>query len=437
MTGRSTLSVLQHLHRLAREEQASKLSDQECLERFVAQRDEDAFAVLVRRHGPMVRGVCRRLLHHRQDAEDAFQATFLVLARKAGSVRWIGSIGPWLYQVAYRLASKARVDAARRREHERQAAAEPLAPAADPSWREVCAALDEELQALAEKYRAPLVLCYLEGQTRDEAAERLGWSLGTLKRRLQQGRELLRVRLTRRGVTLPAALLSAGLTGNEAGAALSSLAARSLAQAATAFASGGAISGPHLQAIPLAEGMLQMMSTKMVKVLAVLVLTLSAATGAGLWTCRMLVAEPPQQQPASPPDTARYHRPRQAAKEEQPRTDRYGDPLPPGVVARFGTVRLRHPNWVNGVAFTPDGKTLASAGWRGEIRLWESASGVEIACLRGHKHTVDGVTFSADGKTLVSAGGDGMIRVWDVLSRQGRFSVKGHEGSMVACVAIS
>ncbi len=417
MTGRSALSVLQQLHRLAREQQAGKLSDRECLERFRTQRDEEAFAVLVRRHGPMVRGVCRRVLRHAEDAEDVFQATFLVLARKAGSIRWKRSIAPWLYQVAYRLAHKGRVQAARRREQ--QATMEPAAKAVDESWREVCGVLDEELHNLTEKYRSPLVLCYLEGQTRDEAAERLGWSLGTLKRRLQKGRELLRLRLMHRGVTLPAVLLSAGLTGSEAEAALSSLAVRSLAQAATAFASGGA--GPHLPAIPLAESAPGMMSDSAVKLTAVLLLTLSLAAGAGLWTCRMLLTEPPQAQPASLPEAARDDGERQAAKDERPRTDRYGDPLPPGAMARLGTVRFRHPFWVSGLAFTPDGKTLASACRDGSVHLWDAATGKETCCFRCPPNTRPdqgpteflGVALSPDGKTLLALGNGKITYVWD------------------------
>src|SRR5262249_43591637 len=154
--------------------------------------------------GPLVLGVCWRLLHDWHDAEDAFQATFLVLARKAGAVRWRDSVSNWLYQVAYRVATKARADASRRRGHERRAAKENrflgetgLTPNREATLREVCAVLDEELHGLPERYRAPLLLCYLEGQTQDQAARRLGWSLRTLKRRLEQARELLRRRLTR------------------------------------------------------------------------------------------------------------------------------------------------------------------------------------------------------------------------------------------------
>src|SRR5207248_1968751 len=191
---------------------ADEASDRELLERYARRRDEAAFAALVDRHGPLVLGVCRRVLPQRHDAEHVFQAAFLVLARKAAGVRWRESVGGWLYQVAYRLARKARAVEHRRRARERLAANAPRPePAAALTWDEARAVLDEELDRLPEKYRLPLLHCYLEGQTRDQASRRLGWSLRTLDRRLDQAKTLLRHRLTRRGVTLPAALLTAGL----------------------------------------------------------------------------------------------------------------------------------------------------------------------------------------------------------------------------------
>lgn len=177
-------------------------SDAELLHRFARARDHAAFAALVRRHGPMVFGVCRRVLRDPNDAEEAFQVTFLVLVRKAGGLRQPDRLANWLYGVANRVARKARVSAARRGRHE-QVAAGPdgyvPSEAGDADFRAV---LDEEMVALPDKYRAPLVLCYLEGLTNEAAAERLGWPPGSMSYRLARGRELLRQRLVRRGVWL-------------------------------------------------------------------------------------------------------------------------------------------------------------------------------------------------------------------------------------------
>jgi RNA polymerase sigma factor (sigma-70 family) len=188
------------------------LTDGQLLERFVRLRDESAFAALVRRHGPMVLGVCQRVLGHAQDAEDAFQATFLVLVRKASSLEKPELLANFLYGVAYRTALNARSRAARRGRHEREAASM-CSAASDPEsfGQEVHELLDEELHRLPEKYRTPLILCYLEGKTNEEAAQLLGWPLGSMSFRLARGRELLRDRLNGRmqalSVALPAALL--------------------------------------------------------------------------------------------------------------------------------------------------------------------------------------------------------------------------------------
>jgi RNA polymerase sigma factor (sigma-70 family) len=213
MSTTSAAVVLRQLRGLATAEQADRLSDRQLLERFEASHEEAAFAALVKRHGPLVWGVCRRVLRNSHDAEDVFQATFLVLAQKAGSAGRRGSLGGWLHRVAFHAALKARARVANRQRHERLV----LAPrSADPldevTGRELLAVLDEELARLPEKYRAPLVLCYLQSQTCDEAARHLHLSPRTLKRRLDQGRTRLRARLTRRGLALPAALLAGGLT---------------------------------------------------------------------------------------------------------------------------------------------------------------------------------------------------------------------------------
>jgi RNA polymerase sigma factor (sigma-70 family) len=181
-------------------------TDRELLERFFRDQDEAGFKALVRRHGPLVLRVCRRVLHQEQDAEDAFQATFLVLARRGGSLVNPELLGSWLYGVAYRIARKIRNQAARRRAQERQGTALTQAevPPADLAWREMRSALDEELNRLPDKYRLPLVLCYLQGLTNAEAARRLGWPVGSMSYLLARGRELLRGRLRGRHRGAPA-----------------------------------------------------------------------------------------------------------------------------------------------------------------------------------------------------------------------------------------
>jgi RNA polymerase sigma factor (sigma-70 family) len=200
---------------------ADPRTDRHLLRRFAAEGEEAAFAALVLRHGPLVLSVCRRLLGDAHDAEDAFQATFLLLARQAGAIRKPDSLASWLYGVAYRLADKMRSQSARRRRLERTAPCPtPADPAAEVTWRELRAVLDEELSRLPDHYRVTFQLCYEEGNTQDEAARRLGWPRGTLKRRLERTRDLLRSRLMRRGITLSAALIGLGLAARMASASV-------------------------------------------------------------------------------------------------------------------------------------------------------------------------------------------------------------------------
>src|SRR5262249_18489924 len=211
---RATLdTALRHLHRLVGAPTAEQALDSDLLGRFVQCRDQAAFAELVRRHGPMVRNVCHGILRHCHDAEDAFQATFLVLARKADTIRQRASLGAWLYEVAYHLALRTRATSARQRPLEPGEAAAPVAdPLLDLTLREVQLLLHEELRRLPEKYRAPLVLCYLEGHSQDEAARQLGWSRGTVRGRLRRGRDRLRARLTSRGLAVSAGTVVTALS---------------------------------------------------------------------------------------------------------------------------------------------------------------------------------------------------------------------------------
>jgi RNA polymerase sigma factor (sigma-70 family) len=276
--------VLRHVRGLVTAEQASRAPDRQLLERFAARREEAAFAALVRRHGPLVLGVCRRVLHQEQDAEDAFQATFLALARNPGAVGERGSVGGWLHRVAYRTAVKARARSAARRGHERRADRRPPAdPLAEVTGRDVIAAVDDELQRLPEQQRAPLVLCYMEGLTGDDAARRLGWSVRTLKRRLAQGRECLRRRLTRRGLALPAALLAAGMAQG-ARAAVPAALATTAVKAGLLVAGGGAVAGiVSARAAALAAGAVRAMAAGKARAVGALLLALALlGIGAGL-----------------------------------------------------------------------------------------------------------------------------------------------------------
>jgi len=200
--------ILRLIRQGVEDQHVRELPDDELLQRFHAQQDQAAFHALLRRHGPMVMDVCRAVLGKEADAEDAFQATFLVLTRKAGSVRKAASLGSWLHGVAYLTALKARAQSATRQEHEARAPVRQASEPDDLSWREVRRLLHEELNMLSERYRVPLVLCYLEGKTQEQAADQLGLAKSTLRQRVERGRDLLRARLVRRGLG-PAALLAA------------------------------------------------------------------------------------------------------------------------------------------------------------------------------------------------------------------------------------
>jgi RNA polymerase sigma factor (sigma-70 family) len=224
-------------------------TDRELLGRFTATRDEEAFASLVHRHGPMVLGVCRRVLRDREDAQDAFQVTFLVLARKAGSLVRAELLANWLYGVAYRTAAHMRSRSARRPDRERQVADMPAPPVDDEEEkREVLAVLDEELSYLPEMYRTLVILCYLEGKTHEEAARQAACPAGSVSWRLARAREMLHQRLRRRGLALPVALFLVLLAEQRAAAAVSDELARSTASTAAGYAGGAPAAIPPEQA---------------------------------------------------------------------------------------------------------------------------------------------------------------------------------------------
>jgi len=239
------------------------MDDDQLLERFLGKPGdaaETAFETLVDRHGPMVLGVCRGTLLDPQDAQDAFQATFLVLARKAGSIRRRGSLASWLYGVARKIASRAKADAARRRARERETALPVIVHPVPGREPEDFAALYEEIDRLPGTYRDPIILCYLDGMTYEAAAVHLDCPLGTLSVRLKRARERLRSRLTRRGVAVPAGLLAASLTPSVASAAVPvALARLAVRSASISMGSKAMVAGVVPASVALMTGRMTMM----------------------------------------------------------------------------------------------------------------------------------------------------------------------------------
>lgn len=343
-------------------------SDAVLLERYLHQHDEAAFAALVTRHGPFVLRLCRRILGDAHSAEDAFQATFLILARKAHSLKQPDALPAWLYGVARRVALKTRGRSSRR-------AAAPLDetlldPCPDPltqlTAREVLDILDEEVRRLPASQRSAFVLCCLEGHTQDEAARILGSSVGSIKGLLERGRQRLQVRLTRRGIALSAALALVTVARDRVSARVPALLLQSTVRAAL----GGTIGST---ASALAHSVLKaMFLTKLAGVLAV-TLTVAFAASATI----VLVSHAPVEK-ASEDKTPVAPLARKNGTPSKPpvRTDVWGDPLPPHAVARLGSLRLiQGAVDVRQVVLSPDGKLVASTADSGGNKLWDVQTG--------------------------------------------------------------
>jgi RNA polymerase sigma factor (sigma-70 family) len=346
--GQSQLQVVvRHAQRVAGVGEQG-LGDGKLLRRFLNAGEGAAFGELVRRHGPMVLGVCRRILQDGHAAEDAFQATFLVLLRRAralGGQR--GSLAGWLYTVASHVALKARADAARRRAKEGQVVDMPRADAqAEQVWPDLQPVLDEELNRLPETYRAALVLCYLQGKTNEEAGRLLGWPVGTVKSRLARARELLRGRLARRGVSVTPALLSATLTARASAALPAALVdltvGAALALAARGFTAASALSGP----VALAEGVLKgMLAARLALATVVLSAVLAGAmTAVGL-------AQAPQGPPADKIKDLKADAPQPGMAGPKARPQAPAPPRTPALP----------PLPLSGRVLGPDGKPVAEA----------------------------------------------------------------------------
>jgi RNA polymerase sigma factor (sigma-70 family) len=296
MAGHALRTVMHHLHRVARREGVGSLADAELLRRFRDAGDEAAFEVLVWRHAPLVLGLCQRLLHRTQDAEDAFQATFIAFLRGAHSIGKAGSIGSWLYKVAYRIALKAKARAARQARPlpaGLDLPAEAAAPALD--WGDLRPVLDEEVNRLPEKYRIPVVLCYLEGKTCAEAAREIGCPRGTVVTHLARARKRLRARLTRRGLGLSTGLLAVCLSPGAAPAVSPAL-IQATADVCLLLLRGAALTAVvPASVLTLVQGVTKpMLLMNQLKVVAfALAATGLLAGGAGAVAWQVLAAGPP------------------------------------------------------------------------------------------------------------------------------------------------
>lgn len=428
MPSQPATCVLRHVRHLIGGLQDEE-TDGQLIDRFLSRQDESAFEALVRRHGPMVLRTCKKVLGDAHLAEDAFQAAFLVLARKAGSIRNHGSVAGYLYEVAYHLALRARTQAARRQSLVRDASQQRVSAERSGDEMEdyeLRDAVSEELTNLPDLYRTPLVLCYLEGKTNAQAAHELGWPTGSMSARLARARELLRDRLAGRGIALSAGGVALVLA-EDAAAAVPAALVKSTVVAATSYAAGKMAQGlVSAQAIALAEGMRNTMMTIQMK-LAAAVLLAVAVLGAGSGV--VLLQQPAVAQQADPKAP-------QAADQANP-ADQYGDPLPQGALARMGTLRWRHGGSVYFVGFTAEGKQLVTASADGLFRVWDLANGKEVrkfgkgvvqagaggnaqimvnggVAMAMPLQMIRGVDLTADGKVLGIANQDGTIQLYDV-----------------------
>jgi len=419
MASGSLGEVLRVLRATALQQELEALSDGELLERYVRGREPAPFEVLVRRHGPMVLAVARRVLGNEADAEDAFQATFLVLVRKAAAIVPRGMVGNWLYGVAHTTALKARAMERNRRAREKTVAKTARGNAGHDLCLDLRETLDEELSRLPDKYRVPLVLCELEGRTIQETARHLAWPAGTVASRLSRARTMLARRLTRRGLALSAGGLTTVLAQEAAGAAVPSWLVLATVHAGNGIAMGWTpAAAASVKIAALMQGVHKAMFFKQLRMVAAAAFVI-AFLGAGvglLACCGEADDEPPPTFVATPlPD----------------RDKPLADPIPKP--RRLPTLD-KGMTYVDEARFSRDGKFVVSAGTkdnRGKLDslmlIWEVASGKLAASFKQPEGVGAGVDFSPDGKLLASASvTDNTISLYEVGTWKERATLKEH-----------
>jgi RNA polymerase sigma factor (sigma-70 family) len=450
--------AIRQLRRVLLLQDGADPTDGQLLGWFVEQHDEVAFEALVRRHGPMVMGVCRRVLHNEHDAEDAFQATFLVLVRKAASIVPRERVANWLYGVAHQTACRARVSNAKRREREKQLMRVAQTSSVSPNpCDDLRILLDREVSRLPEKYRAPIVLCDLEGKTRKEAARHLGWPEGSVSSRLARARALLARRLSRRGLVLSAGMLAGLISVHGAMAAVPASLVVSTVKAAPTCASGQTAAGGLISAnvAALTEGVVRSMFWAKLKGVIGVLLVLGMAVGIPWFGIdllnkrQVLGQEATKDLPAAPSALGAREPKLRATFEGEKDGTAVAISGDGSVMASQGedevvklwnvatgkektTIQTMHKPPVSSVALNEDGKLLATAGGEGAVKLWDVARGVAKATLEGHTDKVTSVAVSADGKLVASGSEDNTVKLWDAVTGKEKATLKGHTGKVTS-----